>query len=220
MNFRKGVILNLPEAKGEVKVVFSPMSFNVYQNGKKIKKKGGIKAKFPVETTTGEIEPIVIRNGKGMVRTAHFKDQQIPLEERLSGLERFIAIGSVIFAFIVGCALFGFITGVIGGALIGFTVAMAVMFSLAFIRQEKNLVLQILVSVGLSAVAYLVYFLLGMLIVSALHGAVMPMVLLAGRACNIINKLRKQHIKKYRHFDRREESADAKALGDSSLRSK
>lgn len=175
MNFRKEVVLNLQDVQGEVKVIFSPLAFNVYHDGKKIKKKGGLKAKFPITTTAGEVVPIVIRNGKGMVRTAHFKDQQIPLEEKLTPMEQLIGIGSICAVFILGCVLFGFITGVIGGALIGATIALGAMLNFAFIRQEKNPMLKLLVCIGISAVAYFAYFIIGMIIVRLLHGAMMPM---------------------------------------------
>ncbi len=175
MNFRKEVVLNLQDVQGEVRVVFSPLAFNVYHNGKKIKKKGGLKAKFPITTTSGEVVPIIIRNGKGMVRTAHFKDQQIPLEEKMTVVEQLIGIGSMCVVFIAGCVLFGFIGGVLGGALIGATVGLGVMLNFAFIRQEKSMMLKLLVSVGISAVAYLIYFIVGMMVVSLLHGAMMPM---------------------------------------------
>lgn len=175
MNFRKEVVLDLQDVQGEVKVVFSPLAFSVYHNGKKVKKKGGPKAKFPITTTSGEVVPILIRNGRGMVRTAHFKNQQFPLEEKLTAIEQLIGIGSMIAVFVGGCVLFGFISGIIGGALIGATLALGIMMNLAFIRQEKSMMLKFLVSVGISAVAYLVYFMVGLIVVQLLHGAMMPM---------------------------------------------
>lgn len=176
MNFKKEVILDLQDVQGEVKVVFSPLSFNVYHNGKKIKKKSGMKAKFLITTSSGEAVPMVIRNGKGMVRTACFKDQQIPLEEKVSLSERFIAIASIAVVFAAGFFVFRFaiVGGVIGGALIGATIGMGMVFNLAFIRLEKNVMLQILVSLGISVVAFLAYYILGMLIASALYTAVGP----------------------------------------------
>lgn len=175
MNFSKEVILNLPDVEGEVKAVFSPLSFNVYQNGAKIKKKGAFKPKFMVKTTSGELEPITIRNTKGLVRTAFFRDQQIPLEEKLPQLDQIIAIGTVIAVFVVGCVLIGFIGGALGGALIGFTVAFGVKFNLSFIRQEKSTLLKLLVSLGVSVVCFITYFGIGMMIVRLLHGSMRTM---------------------------------------------
>lgn len=176
MNFRKEVNLNLPDAEGEVKVIFSPLTFNVYQDGKKVKKKGGFRAKFSIKTKSGEVAPMLIRNTKGMVRTAFFNEQQIPLEEKVSFVEQLIAILSVTIVFFAAFFLFRFIIvgGVIGGALIGATVGMAVVFNLAFIRQEKSLVLKALVSLGISVVAFIIYLLVAELLAMLVFTAVTP----------------------------------------------
>ena len=170
MNYKKEEIINLPDAKGEVKVAISPFTFYVFQNGVKLKKKGGRKPTYMIETTSGETEPMVVRNGKGMVRTAHYRDQQIPLEEKLTPMEQLIGIASMLVVFIAGCVLFGFITGVIGGALLGGLVAGGIVISFGFIRQEKSTMLQILVSVGISAVCYILYFVIGLVITMVIHG--------------------------------------------------
>ena len=159
MNFRKEVILDLQGAvEGEVKIVLSPLVLSVYHNGSKIKKTKGLKAKFLITTATGEVVPIFIRNGKGMVRTVHFKDQQIPLEEKLTSMEQLLSIGSIAAVYIVGCVLFGFMGGIIGGMLIGGTIGLGATLNFAFIRQEKSMMLKVLVSFGIAGVAFFTYY--------------------------------------------------------------
>ncbi len=172
MNYRKETILNLAGAEGEIKAVITPLSFNIYQNGKKVKKKGSFKPLYPIQTTSGTVEPIRLINGTGRVRTAIFRDQQIPLEEKLSTLDYIIGMGIFCLVFIFGCAFIGYTTGVIGGALIGAMVAIGIMLNFGFLRNEQNVMSKVIIATGVSVGCYIIYFVLGLMATVLLRSVV------------------------------------------------
>ena len=131
--------------QGELKLELAPFKQRLYQDGREIKRTGTFNPKYFVTNTSGEPEEMKIVFGLDFVHVVEFRGKKIPLEERLSTLEYVIGALPVLLIFLGGLL----------GALIGFVGAT---FTYNYMRREKRLPLQLLVSLGVSVFCYVAYF--------------------------------------------------------------
>ncbi|RHJ90484.1 hypothetical protein [Parabacteroides bouchesdurhonensis] len=139
---KKEIDFTVEGIKGDLKLIYAPFSQKLYQDGQHIKPKKG---KYPVITDSGDTEDVKIQYGLDFVHTIQFRGNKLPLEERLSTAE-----------YIIGClpVLLILLGGLIG-ALIGFFGAM---YNYNYMRQEKRIGMQLLMSVGISVLCTIAYF--------------------------------------------------------------
>ena len=172
MNWTSEINFMLDGVSGGLKLVHNPFSMTLYQDGVKLKKKGGFGgAKYKVTTTDGVTETLTLKNNaiKGYIAT--FRKQDTMLERKLNGLEVLIGIMIPVTIFALGCVLLPILGGIIGGALLGGLGAMSLLFGCNLVRQEDNIGMKILAAVIAGAICYVIYFGLGLLF-SAIFGSI------------------------------------------------
>lgn len=137
----------LEGVQGELTLVYGPFKLRLFQDGREIKRSGTFKPKYYITNTSGEQEELRIQYGLDFVYMAIFRGQKIALDERLTTAEYIIGGLPILLIFLGGA-----IGGVFGifGATINYD----------YMRKEKRMPMQILVSLGASIVCYLAYFIL------------------------------------------------------------
>lgn len=133
--------------QGELKLVYGPFKMRLYQDGREIKRQGTFKPKYYVTNTAGEQEEMMLQYGIDFVHVAIFRGQKIALEERLTTAEYIIGGLPVLLIFLGG--VIGAVFGVFGAT-----------FNYDYMRQEKRMPMQLLVSIGVSVLCYISYFIL------------------------------------------------------------
>lgn len=145
--------------EGEMKIVYTPFSLKVYQNGRLLKRKGIFTPKYEVNTNSGGTDYIKLSRGIDFAYAVEFRGEKKHLEDKLTPIEYIIGLLPILLIFLGG--VIGAVIGILGTTL-----------NYNFMRQEKNIVIQILVSVVISFICYLIYFLLALLLNILLYGMV------------------------------------------------
>lgn len=169
MNWTKDTKFNLSNVTEDMTLIYSPISVKLFQGNKELKKKGSFGgAKYEVTLDNGSTDTVVIKNNIMNGYTATFRGVQNILERKLSIIELIIGIAIPIIIMSLGCTMILFVSGVIGGALIGGIGALSILVSCNMVRQETSLPKQIIAALIASLVSYAIYFGLGIFIVSIL----------------------------------------------------
>lgn len=138
---KKAINFTIEGVQGELTLEYGPFKQKLYQNGQLIKRRKG---KYFVTTVTGEIEEMKIAYGLDFVHVAWFRNQKIPLQERLTTTEYVLGGIPVLLVFFGG----------IIGAFIGF---MGALWIYDYFRIEKRMQKQVMVAVGVSFLCFLLY---------------------------------------------------------------
>lgn len=142
MAFSKRIPFTLEGVEGELALEYTPLSQSIFQNNKKLRRAGSFGARYMVETTDGATEPIKVLYNVAKGKMVEFRGKRINLEEKLKPYE-----------YIIGCIPFCILLFFIGA--IPIICAMAgSMISLNYMRVEKNVIMQVLVSVGFAVVSF------------------------------------------------------------------
>lgn len=137
----------LEGVQGNLKLEYGPFKQRLYQDGREIKRQGRFNPKYHITNTNGEQEEIKVVYGLDFVHVAVFRGRKIDLEERLSTRE-YIVGGLPVLLILLG-GLIGALFGIIGAT-----------FNYNYMRKEKSFVKQLLVSLVVSVVCYIAYFIL------------------------------------------------------------
>ena len=135
----KELNFTLEGVQGDLKLKYGPFNQRLYQDGREIKKQ------YYVINTNGEKEEIKVVYGFDFVHVAVFRGQKIDLEERLSIREYIVGGLPVLLVFLGG--LIGALFGIMGAT-----------FNYNHMRQEKSFMKQLLLSLGVSILCYVAYF--------------------------------------------------------------
>lgn len=151
--FKKNKInFTLEGIKGEMKLVYNIIGTpKLYQNGELLKKEGFLKMKFLVTTDNGQ-EYIEIKRGLSFTFSAIFRGKETFLEAKLSTIEYIIGAVPLLVLIFTG----GFL-----GALIAIV---GVNANFNFMRSEKRLGIQIVFALSVTAICYILYLLLALLL--------------------------------------------------------
>ena len=133
----KELNFTLEGVQGDLKLKYGPFNQRLYQDGREIKKQGRFNPKYYVINTNGEKEEIKVVYGFDFVHVAVFRGQKIG-EYIVGGLP-------VLLVFLGG--LIGALFGIMGAT-----------FNYNHMRQEKSFMKQLLVSLGVSILCYVAYF--------------------------------------------------------------
>jgi hypothetical protein len=147
---------------GELKIVQSALSFKFYQNGVKLKKRGSFQAKFTVNTSDGNTGEVKVLNNALKGYMVEYKGIRTKLERGLTAVEKLLVFLPLII-FVTACITIAFISGIIGGALLGFCAAISVLLTANFIRKTKSIGAQLLFAIAVGGGAYLIYILIGII---------------------------------------------------------
>lgn len=137
----------LEGVQGNLKLEYGPFKQRLYQDGREIKRQRRFNPKYHITNTNGEQEEIKVVYGLDFVHVAVFRGRKIDLEERLSTRE-YIVGGLPVLLILLG-GLIGALFGIIGAT-----------FNYNYMRKEKSFVKQLLVSLVVSVVCYIAYFIL------------------------------------------------------------
>lgn len=155
MKLQTELLFNFRNAQGELKVVYSPFSTKLYQDGREVKRKGAFSFKYEILTLNGGTDVLTLSRGIDFAYSATFQGETIQLEEKLSVTECIIGFLPLVLIFLGG--LIGAFFGIIG-ATVNFN----------FMRVEKSLPKQIIISVIVSIIAWACYFFFAILFNMAL----------------------------------------------------
>lgn len=144
MQFKTKIPFQMDGVAGDLLLVYTPFSFKLFQDGVQIKKQG-ITGKFSVRTTDGGTDILRLEKGIDFTFKAKFRGIQKPLEEKLTTAEYIVGGLPILLIFVGG--LIGAVFGILGASV-----------SYGYMRTEKNLLLQILISLGIGVICWLLYF--------------------------------------------------------------
>ncbi len=122
----------------------------LYQNGIELKKEGFLKMKFLIETDSGK-EYMEIKRGLDFTFSTVFRGKKQLLEKKLSTLEYILGVLPLLLIFVGGAI--GAILGILGANTI-----------YGFLRKEKKVGIQIIISIAITALCYIVYLLVALLL--------------------------------------------------------
>lgn len=143
--------------QGELQYTYGLFSRELRQDGNVVKQEGRLLPKYYIINASGKKEEIKIIQGIDFAVTVVFRGQKTRVTERLTAIE-----------YIIGCLpiVLIFFGGAIGG-MCGF-IGAAVNYE--YMRKEKNRMKQVGMSIFVSVVTYLVYFILALIVQSAIYG--------------------------------------------------
>ena len=158
---------------GDLKIIYTPFKFRFYQGGIELKKSSTFKPVYSVQTTDGGSETVKILNNAIKGYMVEYRGQRSLLEEKLTSMEIMLCFMPIVFM-ILGCVFIVFITGVIGGALLGGFAGGSFVINSTFMRQERphGFQRQLIMSFIVSVSTYAAYALIGTLFVMLLRGTV------------------------------------------------
>jgi len=157
MQYKTELPFSFDGIKGNSKVVYTPFSVKVYQNGIESKRKGIFIPKYKMATIDGEIDYVKLSRNFDLSFSIEYKGEKKHLEEKLS-----------IFEYIIG--LFPLLLVILGGVIGALIGIFGATLNFNFMRQEKRLALQILVSIVITFICYLIYFILASLLGGLIYG--------------------------------------------------
>lgn len=155
MNFTKKIDFTLEGVDGNLMLSQTPFGIRLYQNGVRVKKKG-ILYRFDVQTTDGGMEPLKVKHEGGTRLSVNFRNTHKYLEEKLKPLEYFLGLLPLLLIFR-------------GGAIGGFFAVLGCWLLINYMRVEKNVTLQILVSLGVTTVCILCWLAVSSAILSGVY---------------------------------------------------
>lgn len=138
---KKEIKFTIEGVPGELTLEYGPFKQKLYQNGRLIERKRG---KYPVTTDTGDTEEMKIVYGLDFVHVVTFRDQKVPLQERLSTIEYVLGAIPVLLVFV-------------GGMIGAFVGIMGTLWIYDYFRVEKRLQKQIITAVGVSVLCLVLY---------------------------------------------------------------
>ncbi len=140
----------------EMKLVYGIFGHpKLYQNGIELKKEGLLKMKFLIETDSGK-EYMEIKRGLDFTFSAVFRGKKQLLEEKLNTLEYILGVLPLLLIFVGG--VIGAILGILGTNTI-----------YGFLRKEKKVGFQLIISIGITAFCYIAYLLVALLLTLAIR---------------------------------------------------
>lgn len=142
---KKEIQFRVEGVLGELKLAYNLLGTpKLYQDGNQLKKQGIFRMKYQVKTDSG-LESLELQRGLSFAYSAIFRNQKRILEEKLTPLEYILGIFPIFLIFI-------------GGALGGFLGAVAVSLIYSFMQYDKRKGAQVVFSLGVTALAYILYF--------------------------------------------------------------
>lgn len=154
MNWTTELPFILDGVDGDLRVVYTPFSQKLYQDGEVTKKTGMAFGgqKYIVRTTDGGQDVVKIKPHFKQGRQVIYKNEQINLENPLGGLAFLLALMPLAFVVVVAAMVMTSGVGIIGGALIGFFGAFGMLMCGNMLRNEQNVAKQLIYSIAISVV--------------------------------------------------------------------
>jgi hypothetical protein len=166
MNWTTELPFVLDGIEGGLKIVYTSMGQKFYQNGQEIKRSGsGFGGqKYEVKTTDGGRDIVTVKSNLKNGRQIVFKGEIINLEQPISTLVLILSFLPFVFiAFVIGIFTKGGF-GAIDGALLGVCGVVGMLMICNVLREEKNIVRQLIYSLVISIAATAIFLVLALIV--------------------------------------------------------